>query len=81
MTEHDIDALLRQAARRRRQLPGDRQLARCPAAISPLQYFGTRPEDPNDLHPHEHRRELRGLRVFSAWLNHDDSRSVTPSTC
>jgi hypothetical protein len=26
--------------------------------------------------PHEHRRELRGLRVFSAWLNHDDSRAV-----
>ena len=26
--------------------------------------------------PHEHRRELRGYRVFSAWLNHDDSRSV-----
>ena len=25
--------------------------------------------------PHEHRRELRGNRVFAAWLNHDDSRA------
>ena len=26
--------------------------------------------------PHEHRRELRGARVFAAWLNHDDSRGI-----
>ena len=26
--------------------------------------------------PHEHRRELRGKRVFCAWLNHDDSRGI-----
>jgi len=44
--------------------------------IGEYRYHGTRPDDPNDIFPHEHRRELRGLRVFSAWLNHDDSRSV-----
>lgn len=44
--------------------------------VGPFQYFGTRPDDPNDIFAHEHRRELRGLRVFSAWLNHDDSRAI-----
>ena len=39
-------------------------------------YHGTRSDDPNDIHPHEHRRELRANRVFAAWLGHDDSRAL-----
>lgn len=39
-------------------------------------YHGTRSDDPNDIFPHVYRRELRGLRAFSAWINHDDSRGV-----
>lgn len=39
-------------------------------------FYGTRPDDPNDTVPHEHRRELRGYRVFAAWFNHVDSKSI-----
>jgi hypothetical protein len=39
-------------------------------------YYGTRPDDPNDVVPHEHRRELRALRVFGAWTNLVDMKAL-----
>jgi hypothetical protein len=77
MTREDIDRLLARAAR---QPNGKyRAMASRFADGKPLGYFkyyGTRPDDPNDIHPHEHRRELRANRIVAAWLNHDDSRGL-----
>ena len=77
LTRRDIDDVLQRAAR----LPNGRYrvLASRFAEGRPLgnfRYYGTRPDDPNDIVPHEDRRELRGAMVFGAWLNHDDSRGV-----
>lgn len=44
--------------------------------VGPFKYYGVRRDDPNDVIPHEHRRDLRGLFVFAAWLGHDDSRAI-----
>ena len=42
--------------------------------LGAFEYFGRRADDPEDKVPHELRRELRGLWVVCAWLNHADSR-------
>lgn len=77
MVQQDLDSMLADAAR----LPDGRirfvaSKAVPGKVVGPHKYFGTRPDDPNDVIPHEDRRDLRGYRIFSAWLNHDDSRSL-----
>jgi len=44
--------------------------------IGRIRFYGTRPDDPNDIVEHEHRRELRGYGVFAAWLNHVDAKAI-----
>jgi len=44
--------------------------------LGPFRFHGVRKDDPNDTVPHEHRRDLRGLLVFCAWLGHNDVKSL-----
>ncbi len=44
--------------------------------VGGFRFYGTRSDDPNDVVPHEHRRELRAYGTFSAWVNHVDSKSI-----
>ena len=73
----DLDNLLERASREQngsfrvvasKALPGK--------PIGRVRFDGTRPDDPNDLVPHEDRRELRGYGVFAAWLNHVDAKAI-----
>src|SRR4029453_11251766 len=41
-----------------------------------FKYYRTRRGHPNDVVPHEHRRELRGLKVFAAWTNLVDLKAL-----
>jgi hypothetical protein len=43
--------------------------------IGPWTYSGTWGEDPNDVVPHEARRELRSSRLLAAWIQHHDARA------
>lgn len=75
MTDADVDAIL---ARVRRGGDGtyraiaSRFLSGKP--LGPFDFLGTRDDDPNDRIPHQQRRELRGAKVFAAWVNHFDTK-------
>jgi len=72
-TREELNKLLQKASRRpdgRYRVLASRILEGTPKG--PFSYVGLRKDDPNDLIPHEHRRELRGLRVIASWINHWD---------
>ncbi|MBL8206422.1 MAG: hypothetical protein JNM09_19450 [Blastocatellia bacterium] len=76
LTEADIDAILKLAA----SYPNGEYRALASKflkgkPVGNFKFAGVREDDPNDIIPHEHRRDLRGLRVFAAWLNHNDIRN------
>jgi len=75
MTAKDLDDVLSKVPR----LPDGTVRALASKWLSgkpqgPFRYYGLRQDDPNDWIPHEHRRELRGLRVIASWLNDNDIR-------
>ena len=76
LTRADVDDVLDRSARSAdgsyrviagRAIPG--------RPLGGFLYHGTRPDDPNDIVPHEHRRELRALQVFGAWTNLVDMKA------
>jgi hypothetical protein len=77
MKHSDIRALLRRAHRD----PGGTYRVIASKAldgkpVGGFRFYGVRSDDPNDVTPHEHRRELRAYGTFAAWLNHVDSKSI-----
>ena len=77
MRPADVDALL---ARADREPDGSYRVVASKALegkpVGRIRFFDTRPDDPNDIVPHEHRRELRGYGVFAAWLDHVDAKAI-----
>jgi hypothetical protein len=75
MTTADLDAIIakvpvekdgRWRALASRYLPGE--------PVGPFNWEKRREDDPNDRVDHEDRRELRGFRMFAAWLAHYDTK-------
>lgn len=75
MTDEHLDLILSQVARNK---DGSyRALASHLINGKPIGGFGfsgRRKDDPNDIIPHEIRRDLRALKLFSAWTEHNDIR-------
>lgn len=75
LEQRHIDAILFTSPKRADG--GYRALASQLLAGKPVGGFspsGTRDDDPNDRVRHEHRRELRAMRILAAWTGHTDMK-------
>ena len=76
MAQADLDAILENVDRLKNghiRAVASKYLSGKPKG--PFAYQGWRKDDLNDIVPHQHRRELRGLRAITAWLSHVDTKS------
>jgi hypothetical protein len=77
MRADDLDTLLQRADR---EADGGYRVVASKALpgkpVGRIRFVDTRPDDPNDIVPHQDRRELRGYGVFAAWLNHVDAKAI-----
>jgi hypothetical protein len=77
MTDWDVDNILKKVPRDKDgRYRGMASLNVAGGLLGPHRYYGTRTDDPNDIVPHENRRDQRGLYVFFAWLNHTDAKAL-----
>ena len=79
LTARDVDVFLQGVARPplgRYRAAALHAPAEWVGLLGPYQLYTTRSDDPNDIVPHEHRRELRGFFVVSAWINHVHMRAL-----
>jgi hypothetical protein len=77
MNRQDLDNMLRDIPRRedgKIRVMASKFLSGKPVGV--WEYRGTREDDPNDRVAHQHRRELRALRIIGAWLNDADRRAA-----
>jgi hypothetical protein len=77
LTQDDVDDMLQRVAKTpdgRCRVLASKVLKGKPKG--PFPQVGMRMDDPNDLIPHEHRRELRGLRVIASWINNWDLKEA-----
>ena len=77
LTKADVETVLAAAFRRKNgEIRAVASMFLSGKPLGPFVNEGTRGDDPNDVIPHEDRREIRANRLVAAWLNHFDSRSA-----
>jgi hypothetical protein len=73
LTKENVDAVLRGLdPMPNGKYRGIASLRLAGTGLDPFRFTGMREDDKNDYIPHDLRRELRGLGVIAAWINHVD---------